>query len=142
METAVYLACAVDNRISHTVRIIGIDTGDCDVLANDIVAKTRQNIPEDTDIEIEVTSTKEALEALKAGADIIMLDNMTPNEMRQVVNLVEGQAKIEASGGVILENVHQIAMTGVDYISVGALTHSYRALDISLKMEPQTLKLL
>jgi nicotinate-nucleotide pyrophosphorylase (carboxylating) len=67
---------------------------------------------------------------------------MTPNEMRQVVNLVAGQAKIEASGGVTLENVHQIAMTGVDYISVGALTHSYTALDISLEMEPQTLKLL
>ena len=108
----------------------------------DIIAKARQNIPEGTEIEIEVTSTKEALEALKAGADIIMLDNMTPNEMRQVVNLVSGQAKIEASGGVTLENVHQIAMTGVDYISVGALTHSYTALDISLEMEPQTLKLL
>jgi nicotinate-nucleotide pyrophosphorylase (carboxylating) len=108
----------------------------------DIVTKARQNIPEGTDIEIEVTNTKEALEALKAGADIIMLDNMTPNEMRQVVNLVAGQAKIEASGGITLENVHQIAMTGVDYISVGALTHSYIALDISLEMEPQTLKLL
>ena len=55
---------------------------------------------------------------------------------------MSGQAKIEASGGVTLENVHQIAMTGVDYISVGALTHSYTALDISLEMEPQTLKLL
>ena len=108
----------------------------------DIIAKARQNVPDGTDIEIEVTNTKEALEALKAGADIIMLDNMTPNEMRQVVNLVAGQAKIEASGGVTLENVHQIAMTGVDYISVGALTHSYTALDISLEMEPQTLKLL
>jgi len=67
---------------------------------------------------------------------------MTPNEMRQVVNLVAGQAKIEASGGVTLETVHQIAMTGVDHISVGALTHSYAALDISLEMEPQTLKLI
>jgi nicotinate-nucleotide pyrophosphorylase (carboxylating) len=123
-----------DNHIA-ALRAMGLNL-------RDIITKARQNIPEGTDIEIEVTNTKEALEALKAGADIIMLDNMTPSEMRQVVNLVEGQAKIEASGGVTLENVHQIAMTGVDYISVGALTHSYKALDISLEMEPQTLKLL
>lgn len=123
-----------DNHIA-ALRVMGMTF-------KDIVTKARQNIPEGTDIEIEVTNTKEALEALKAGADIIMLDNMTPNEMRQVVNLVAGQAKIEASGGITLENVHQIAMTGVDYISVGALTHSYTALDISLEMEPQTLKLL
>jgi nicotinate-nucleotide pyrophosphorylase (carboxylating) len=123
-----------DNHIA-ALRAMGLNL-------RDIITKARQNIPEGTDIEIEVTNTKEALEALKAGADIIMLDNMIPSEMRQVVNLVEGQAKIEASGGVTLENVHQIAMTGVDYISVGALTHSYKALDISLEMEPQTLKLL
>ena len=108
----------------------------------DIITKTRQNVPEDATIEIEVTNTREALDALKAGADTVMLDNMTPNEMRQVVNLVAGQAQIEASGGVTLESVHQIAMTGVDCISIGALTHSYTALDISLEMEPQTLKLL
>ena len=108
----------------------------------DMVDKARQNAPTDTTIEVEVNNTKEALDALKAGADIIMLDNMTPNEMRQVVNLVSGQAKIEASGGITLENVHQAAMTGVDIISVGALTHSFTALDISLELEPQTLKLL
>jgi nicotinate-nucleotide pyrophosphorylase (carboxylating) len=108
----------------------------------DIITKARRNVPEGITIEIEVTNTHKALEAFKAGADIIMLDNMTPNEMKQVVSLVAGQAKLEASGGVTLENVHQIAMTGVDYISVGALTHSFKALDISLEMEPQTLKLL
>jgi nicotinate-nucleotide pyrophosphorylase (carboxylating) len=64
-----------------------------------------------------------------------MLDNMSANEMRQVVNLVSGQAKLEASGGITLANVHQVAMTGVDIISIGALTHSFRALDISLEME-------
>jgi nicotinate-nucleotide pyrophosphorylase (carboxylating) len=108
----------------------------------DVVNKARQNVPAGITIEVEVTNSKEALEALKAGADIIMLDNMSINEMRQVVNLVSGQAKIEASGGIKLENVHQVAMTGVDIISVGALTHSYRALDISLEIEAQTLKLL
>jgi nicotinate-nucleotide pyrophosphorylase (carboxylating) len=123
-----------DNHIA-ALRAMGMNL-------RDIIAKSRRHVPEGTEIEIEVTNTKEALEALKAGADIIMLDNMTPNEMKQVVNMVAGQAKLEASGGVTLENVHQTAMTGVDYISVGALTHSYKALDISLEMEPQTLRLL
>ena len=108
----------------------------------DIVAKARQNVPGGITVEVEVTSTKEALDALKAGADIIMLDNMSPDEMRQVVKLVAGQAKLEASGGITLANVREVAMTGVDIISIGALTHSSRALDISLELEPQTLKLL
>jgi len=108
----------------------------------DIVAKARQNAPAGITIEVEVTSTGEALVALKAGADIIMLDNMSANEIRQVVSMVAGQAKLEASGGITLANVHQVAMTGVDIISIGALTHSYKALDISLEMESQTLKLL
>ena len=108
----------------------------------DMIEKARQNAPKGVTIEVEVTNTKEATEALKAGADIVMLDNMSINEMRQVVNMVSGQAKIEASGGITLDNVHQAAMTGVDFISIGALTHSYRALDISLELESQTLKLL
>lgn len=108
----------------------------------DIVAKARENAPEGITVEVEVTSAKEALEALKAGADIIMLDNMSVNEMRQAVNIVGGKAKIEASGGITLANVRQIAMTGVDIISIGALTHSFKALDISLELESQTLKLI
>jgi len=108
----------------------------------DIVAKAKQNVPGGVMVEVEVTSTQEALDAFNAGADIIMLDNMSPNKMRQVVKLVSGQAKIEASGGITLANVHQVAMTGVDIISIGALTHSSRALDISLELEPQTLNLL
>jgi nicotinate-nucleotide pyrophosphorylase (carboxylating) len=101
----------------------------------DIVRKARQNAPAGITIEIEVTTTGEAVEAMKAGADIIMLDNMDAKQMRQVVNKVAGKAKLEASGGITLANVHQVAMTGVDIISVGALTHSYKALDISLEME-------
>jgi nicotinate-nucleotide pyrophosphorylase (carboxylating) len=108
----------------------------------DIIAKARQNTPAGITVEVEVTNSKEALDALKAGAGIIMLDNMSPNEMRQVVNLMAGQAKLEASGGITLDNVHQAAMTGVDSISIGALTHSFKALDISLELEAQTLKLL
>jgi nicotinate-nucleotide pyrophosphorylase (carboxylating) len=106
----------------------------------DIVAKARQNVPPGITVEVEVTRTQEALEAVEAGADTIMLDNMSPEEMRQVVKLVSGRAKIEASGGITLANVHQVAMTGVDIISIGALTHSYRALDISLELEPPFLE--
>ena len=108
----------------------------------DIVAKARKNAPSGITIEIEVTGAREAVDALKAGADIIMLDNMSVNEMKQVVNMVAGKAKLEASGGITLTNVRQVAMTGVDIISIGALTHSYKALDISLEMESQTLKLI
>jgi nicotinate-nucleotide pyrophosphorylase (carboxylating) len=108
----------------------------------DIIAKARQNAPAGITVETEVTSAREAVDALKAGADIIMLDNMSVNEMKQVVNMVAGKAKLEASGGITLANVRQVAMTGVDIISIGALTHSYKALDISLEMESQTLKLI
>lgn len=108
----------------------------------DIILKARKNAPAGITIETEVTSVKEAEEAMKAGADIIMLDNMSVNEMKQVVNMVAGKAKLEASGGITLANVRQVAMTGVDIISIGALTHSYKALDISLEMESQTLKLI
>ncbi len=106
----------------------------------DIVAKARQNVPAGVTVEVEVTSTQEALDALAAGADIIMLDNMSPDKMRQAMKLVSGQARIEASGGITLANVRQVAMTGVDIISIGALTHSPQALDISLELEPETLK--
>lgn len=106
----------------------------------DIVAKAKQNVPAGVTVEVEVTSTREALDAAEAGADIIMLDNMSPDEMRQAVKLVSGQARIEASGGITLANVHKVALTGVDIISIGALTHSPPALDISLELEPKTLK--
>jgi nicotinate-nucleotide pyrophosphorylase (carboxylating) len=101
----------------------------------DIVRKARQNAPTGITIEIEVATTGEAVEAMKASADIIMLDNMGAKQMRQVVNKVAGKAKLEASGGITLANVRRVAMTGVDIISIGALTHSYKALDISLEME-------
>jgi nicotinate-nucleotide pyrophosphorylase (carboxylating) len=87
-------------------------------------------------IEVEITSVSQVEEALGAGVDIIMLDNMTLAEMAEAVRLINRRALVEASGGVTLENVRQIAVTGVDYISVGALTHSVKALDISLEIEP------
>jgi nicotinate-nucleotide pyrophosphorylase (carboxylating) len=108
----------------------------------DIVAKARRNAPSSMTIEVEVTNIKEAEEAVKAGADIIMLDNMKTADMARVVKSVAGRAKLEASGNVTLANVRKVALTGVDIISIGALTHSYKALDISLEMEPQALKLI
>ena len=86
-------------------------------------------------IEVEVGSVGEGEEALEAGADVIMLDNMSIKDMRLVVKLAKGRALIEASGGITLDNVRQVAETGVDLISVGALTHSARSLDLSLELE-------
>ncbi|MCL0057640.1 carboxylating nicotinate-nucleotide diphosphorylase [Dehalococcoidales bacterium] len=107
----------------------------------DIVAKAKQNAPQGLKVEVEVRTTQEALDAVEAGANIIMLDNMSPEEMCRVVSLIQGQVKIEASGGITLANVRAIAETGINLISVGALTHSPKALDISLELEPQTLKI-
>jgi nicotinate-nucleotide pyrophosphorylase len=84
-------------------------------------------------IEVEVETIQEVYEALEAKADIIMLDNMKIEIMRQAVEIIDGRALIEASGNVTLETVKEIAKTGVDYISVGVLTHSVKALDISMK---------
>ena len=108
----------------------------------DIVAKAKQNAPQGLKVEVEVSTIQEALDAADAGADVIMLDNMSPNEIRRVVSLIPSQVKTEASGGITLANVRSVAMTGVNIISIGALTHSPQALDISLELEPQTLKLL
>ncbi|MBN2099541.1 MAG: carboxylating nicotinate-nucleotide diphosphorylase [Dehalococcoidia bacterium] len=98
----------------------------------------RKNAPHTLKIEVEVATVEEANEAVAAGADIVMLDNMSVEEMRRAVKSVGGRVMLEASGGVTLENVRSVAETGVDLISVGALTHSVKALDISLEMEPLT----
>ncbi len=83
---------------------------------------------------IEADSLADVETALAAGADQILLDNMTPDELREAVRLVAGRARTEASGGIRLANVAEIAASGVDYISVGALTHSARAMDFSLEV--------
>ncbi len=86
------------------------------------------------EIEVETKELSQVSEAVEAGADIVMLDNMSVEQIRKAVRLAGGKVKIEASGGVTLEKVREIAATGVDIISVGALTHSAPALDISLDM--------
>ena len=108
----------------------------------DIVVKAKRDAPQELTVEVEVNTAKEALDAVEAGADIVMLDNMSLDEMRRVMNLISGRVKVEASGGITLANVRAVAETGVNIISIGALTHSAKVLDISLEFEPQTLKLL
>jgi nicotinate-nucleotide pyrophosphorylase (carboxylating) len=99
------------------------------------VALARQGAPHTLRVEIEVTTLDELAQALEAGADIVLLDNMDVTALRKAVALNGGRALLEASGGVTLESVAEIAATGVDLISVGALTHSAPALDISLDLD-------
>ena len=96
------------------------------------IERARLRAPHTMKIEVETTNMDEVTEALAAGADIILLDNMTLAQLREAVQLIDGRAKAEASGGVNLETVREIAETGVDLISVGALTHSAKAVDISM----------
>ena len=84
-------------------------------------------------IEVETENLDMVKEAVEAGADIIMLDNMTPQEMEEAVKLIDGRAKTECSGNVTKENIKKITQIGVDYVSSGALTHSAPILDISMK---------
>lgn len=97
------------------------------------VASAREYAPFVRKIEVEVESLEQVQQALDAGADIIMLDNMSPEEMRQAVLLIDGRAQTECSGNVTAENVAAIRDVGVDFISCGALTHSAPVLDISMK---------
>jgi len=87
-------------------------------------------------VEVEADSLAQVRQAVAAGADCILLDNMTPAQLRRAVRLVAGRARTEASGGVRLDNVRAIAETGVDFISVGALTHSAPAVDVALDFAP------
>ncbi|SHJ96511.1 nicotinate-nucleotide pyrophosphorylase [carboxylating] [Malonomonas rubra DSM 5091] len=99
------------------------------------VTRAKQKLPHTLKIEVETRNMEEVQEALTAGADIIMLDNMSYDEMRRGVELIAGKALVEASGGVSLDTVRDIAETGVDIISVGALTHSVKAADISMLLD-------
>lgn len=101
----------------------------------DVVRKARAGAPHTLKVEIEVTTLEEARQALDAGADVILLDNMHPSVMAEAAALAKGRALTEASGGVTLDNVREIAETGVDLISSGSITHSAPALDISLEVE-------
>ena len=115
-----------DNHI-EALRRRGMSLGE-------IVEKARANAPHSLKIEVEIEDPDDVEEAISAGADILLLDNMSAADMSAAVKLAAGRALIEASGRVSLGNVREVAATGVDLISVGALTHSSRALDIGLEL--------
>lgn len=99
------------------------------------VKAVRSSVDIGIKIEVETTNLEQVQEAIDAGADIIMLDNMDNETMRKCVELIAGRAKVEASGNMTFERLYEVAATGVDYISIGALTHSVNALDISQRIE-------
>ncbi len=99
------------------------------------ITKLRAKLGHMTKIEVETRSLDEVREALAAGADIIMLDNMDLETMRRAVELTAGRAKLEASGNITAQTIADVAKTGVDIISMGALTHSVQAFDISMKIQ-------
>jgi nicotinate-nucleotide pyrophosphorylase (carboxylating) len=87
-------------------------------------------------VEVEVDSLDQLVEVLDAGADLVLLDNMSVDDMREAVRLTAGRARLEASGGLTLDTARAVAETGVDYIAVGGLTHSAPVLDIALDLRP------
>lgn len=99
------------------------------------VAALRGKLGHMVKIEVETRNLDEVREAVAAGADIIMLDNMSNDMMREAVTIIGGKAKTEASGGITLDTLAEVAKTGVDIISLGALTHSVQAFDISMRMK-------
>jgi len=100
------------------------------------VALARQNSPHTIKVEVEVEDLPGLEEGLEAGADVILLDNMSSDMMRKAVRIAGGRVLLEASGNINLNNVEEVAGTGVDLISIGALTHSARAVDLSLELAP------
>jgi len=98
------------------------------------VESIRKKVPKSIKIEVETTDLEQVQEALDSDVDIIMLDNMSSKLMREAVQLINKRAKIEASGNMTIKRIHKVASTGVDYISIGALTHSVKALDISQRI--------
>nr|WP_319998100.1 carboxylating nicotinate-nucleotide diphosphorylase [uncultured Draconibacterium sp.] len=94
----------------------------------------RKNIPKSIKIEVETTTINQVKEALAADVDIIMLDNMRSTMMKECVDIIDRRAKVEASGNMTIKRIRKVAQTGVDYISIGALTHSVKALDISQRI--------
>jgi nicotinate-nucleotide pyrophosphorylase (carboxylating) len=100
---------------------------------SDAVQRARRKVGPDVKIEVEATTLDEAKEAVLSGADMIMLDNMSPGRMKEVVDWVNGRVPLEASGNITLSTLKEIASTGVNFISVGGLTHSYQSLDISME---------
>jgi len=116
-----------DNHLA-ALRTRGLDLADA-------IRTVKQRVPHTMKVEVEITSTAQIDAALAGGADIILLDNMSNDDMREAVRRIGGRALTECSGNVTLETIRERAETGVDLISSGALTHSVRALDLSLEID-------
>ena len=131
---AVWMGGGTNHRFSLSDMVI-IKDNHIKIVGNisDAVLLARKKIKPGIKIEVETTNREEAEEALKCGADIVMLDNMSLKRMREVVKLLNGKVLVEVSGNINLSRASKIADLGVDFISVGALTHSYKSLDISME---------
>mgnify|MGYP006280903105 CR=1 FL=1 len=105
----------------------------------DVIRKAKDQSGNSTTVEIEVVNREEAVEAVQGGADIILLDNMSPDELKNILPVIPDHIITEASGGITIDNVRSIALTGVDRISIGALTHSVQSLDISLDLVAESI---
>lgn len=103
---------------------------------SEAVRKARARVRESVRIEVEATTLEEAREAVESGADMIMLDNMSLDEMKEVMRWMKARVPVEVSGKVHLDRIREIAALGVDYISVGSLTHSFKSVDISMEFLP------
>ena len=101
------------------------------------IEQVRKHVKRKIIIEVETSNLEEVREALDSKVDIIMLDNMNHGMMKEAVKIINGRAKVEASGNIKLDNIRGVAETGVDFISIGVLTHSVKALDINMKFENQ-----
>ena len=101
-----------------------------------LIKRAQAQVAHTIRIEVECDTLEQVREAVDAGADIILFDNMTPDEMRQGVEICRGRALTEASGGITIDNVREVAEAGVDLLSSGSITHSTKALDISLEVRP------
>jgi nicotinate-nucleotide pyrophosphorylase (carboxylating) len=100
------------------------------------VDRIRAKISHLVKIEVEVSNLSQVKEAMEAGADVIMLDNMNIKEIKEAVVFIDGKAAVEVSGGITKKELKPLADTGVDIISIGALTHSARCVDISMQISP------
>ncbi len=96
------------------------------------VRRAREHVGDDMKVEVEIERVDELESVIEAGADVVMLDNMAPADMRRAVEMAGGRCLLEASGGITLESVRAVAETGVDFISVGSITHSAPSLDVAL----------
>jgi nicotinate-nucleotide pyrophosphorylase (carboxylating) len=132
---AVRMGGGVNHRMGLYDEILIKDNHIIDGRVGEAVKKARQNVSPKTPIIVEIRRIEEIEEAIEAGATRLLLDNMTPGQLRDCVLNVDNRAITESSGNVNLENVRAIALTGVDYISIGSLTHSATAADFNFKIE-------